>query len=135
MHGDMTWLYVALLLANPFVWLALGLTALQVLDGITTYHIIKLGGVEKNMLMQWLMFRFGVYRTLLLTKGGAAVLAWVLALVPISGSGFGNPHAALGYVFIEGDTVRLWALVALTVWYAMIAAHNYNAYCKMKERR
>lgn len=106
---------------TPTLLLALALTALQAWDGWTTYKVLRLGGVEQNPLVLWLMERIGAYRALLVLKGFAVALAWVLALMPI-------PHPA-------GEDIRLGLLVALGVFYVIIAAHNYNALCKLRERR
>ena len=111
------------------LWLALFLTLLQVWDGWTTYKVLRYpSGGEKNKLIRRLIAflqryvseRKAEYAALLLAKGGAAALAWLLALMPI-------PHPA-------GEDIRLGLLLALAVLYVLIAAMNYNVLCKLKER-
>ena len=112
------------------LWLALFLTFLQVWDGWTTYKVLRYpSGGEKNKLIRRLIAflqryvseRKAEYAALLLAKGGAAALAWLLALMPI-------PHPA-------GEDIRLGLLLALAVLYVLIAAMNYNVLCKLRERK
>lgn len=106
--------------------LAALLTALQVFDGWTTYHILKRGGGEKWPPMKWLMTQLermlgrmkAVYWTLVLTKGGASALAWFLALVPIA-----HP---------SGEGIRLGLLLALAVGYGAVAVNNWRVFKDME---
>ena len=101
---------------TTFQLIALALTVLQAFDGWTTYKVLRMGGVEQNPLVQWFMERIGTYRALVVLKVGAAAIAWVLAAMPVS------------------DDLKFALLAALAVLYVVIAAMNYNVYCKMKEK-
>jgi len=110
--------------------LALFLTLLQAVDGWTTYKVLRYpSGYEKNKLIRLLIAflqryvseRKAEYAALLLAKGGAAALAWLLALMPI-------PHPA-------GEDIRLGLLLALAVLYIVIAVRNYNLLCKLRGQR
>ena len=109
--------------------LALFLTLLQALDSWTTYKVLRYpSGYERNKIIRrliaWLQRytseRKAEYAALLLTKSGAAALAWLLALMPI-------PHPA-------GEDIRLGLLLALAVLYVLIAAMNYSVLHKLKEK-
>lgn len=60
--------------------LAILLTILQIFDGWTTYKIIKRGGKELNPIVRSLIERLGLYQGLLVAKGFAVALGWVLVL-------------------------------------------------------
>lgn len=92
--------------------LAIVLTLLQLFDGWTTYRVLKLGGSEQNALVKWAIAKWGAYEALLVLKGGAIALVWILAA-------FTGP-------------VAQFLMIALAVFYAIIAAHNYNALCKLR---
>lgn len=92
--------------------LAIALTLLNIFDGWTTYRVLKLGGREQNALVKWAIDKWGAYRALLVLKGGAIALVWLLAAMP-------------------GDIPR-FLMLALAVFYAIVAAHNYNALCKLR---
>lgn len=115
---------------TPALLLALAglLTLSQAFDGWTTYKVLGYPtGGERNKLIrriiaflaQYTSERKAEYTALLLTKGGAAGLAWVLALVPIA-------HQ-------NAEDIRLGLLLALGVLYVSIAAMNYNVLCKLRE--
>lgn len=112
---------------TPILALAVLLSALQLFDGWTTYHVIKLGGRELNPAVRWLMDRIGAYRALVVAKVGAAALAWLLALMPIANLELGHPHSPLGYLFVSGEDIRLGLLGALAVLYVVIAINNWRA--------
>lgn len=92
-------------------------------------HHPQVGGRERNPVVRWLVKqcaklvseRKAAHLVLLLSKVGAVALVWFVAFVPIA-------HTA-------SEDIRMGALLGLATLYALIAAHNYNAYCKMKERR
>lgn len=92
--------------------LAILLTVLQVWDGWTTYRILKRGGREKNRLMREFMERFGIYPTLLAAKGGAALLVWVLVLLPT--------------VDRLTETLQWIGLVSLGTFYVWVAWNNWK---------
>ena len=61
-------------------WIFLAIIALlQLADGVTTWKILSLGGIELNPAQKWLMDHLGVRLSLVVTKcmlvGGAAVVA------------------------------------------------------------
>ena len=93
---------------TPFHWLALALTVLQALDGWTTYKIIKAGGIELNPIVRKLIETFELVPGLVIAKGIAIGLAWVLAAY----------HAS----------VVLGLLSGLYLW---IVVHNYRVLKRM----
>lgn len=110
--------------------IAAALTGLQLFDGWSTYKILGYPtGGERNKLMRriiaflarYMSERKAEYTALLLTKGGAAGLAWVLALVPIA-------HQA-------SEEIRLGLLVALAVLYGWIAVNNWRIYRRLRGLR
>lgn len=98
--------------------LAAALTLLQAFDGWTTYQIHKAGGFEKNSLVREVIAKIGLYPALLLFKVGAAVLCWVLVLLPV--------------VDQLTATIRLTLLVMLALWYGWVAWHNWMVYRKQR---
>lgn len=52
---------------------------LQVLDGVSTYHVIKDGGRELNPIVGWCIDHFDLYWGLLVAKGWAVVAILIAA--------------------------------------------------------
>ena len=102
----MTFLYV----------LAAALTLLQAFDGWTTYKIVQRGGLEKNGAVAALIERIGLYPALVLVKGSAAALGWLLVFAPV----------------VDELTAMLRAslVIGLAVLYGWVAWHNWNVYRK-----
>ena len=98
----MTWLFI----------LAVLLTILQAFDGWTTYKIVQRGGFEKNDLVAKLIERIGLYPALVLVKGGAAALGWLLVIAPV--------------VDEFTATLRASLVIGLAVLYGWVAWHNWN---------
>ena len=92
--------------------IAAALTVLQVFDGWTTYKILRLGGLELNPVVKWLMERIGEYEALVVFKAAAILLVWVIALNPIS--------------------ITPVLLGALGVFYGLVTMHNYKVLLGMK---
>jgi hypothetical protein len=90
--------------------LAVLLTALQVFDGWVTYLIIRNGGGEANPVVEWLITKLGLYPALLLLKGIAVILVWVLVLLP--------------------GKFNLLGLIVLSIFYLWVAFHNWKVYQK-----
>jgi len=92
---------------TPVLWLAIAVTALQVWDAYSTYKVLSAGGRELNPAMRWLMEQFGMVEALLLGKGAVVLVVWwaVSALT---------------------ETVALWLLGGICVFYVAIAINNWR---------
>lgn len=99
---------------NALYVLAGLLTLLQAFDGWTTYQIVKRGGREQNDLVVEVIAWIGLYPALLVLKLGAAVLAWVLVVLPV--------------VDQSTAAIRVTLLAMLTIWYVWVAWHNWKVY-------
>lgn len=78
------------------------LTLLQLVDGWTTYRIIKRGGSEKNPVVKKLIEKFGLYTGLVIAKSFAVVMFIVLLLL----------------------STPTWILLGVIVFYVWVAVHN-----------
>ena len=105
---------------TEFQAIALAITVLQAFDGWTTYHILKMGGIEANPVVRKLMDAVVTYAGLVVSKVFAAGLAWLLAVIPIA-------HA-------NAYEIRVGAMVILAALYLVVAEHNWNTYRKMKAK-
>jgi hypothetical protein len=90
--------------------LALVLTLLQVVDGWATYQIIKNHGKEMNPLIRKLIEKLGLYKALVIAKGFAVALGWIL-------------------VFLNAP---VWTLGLLVAFYAVVAANNWGVLEKLR---
>ena len=109
MHGDMTWLYAALLLANPWAWFI----ALNVVDVLLTLYVIKHGGSEKNpILARWFT----------LDDPDVVLVRVKVALL-----------CAVWLMHYFGALPE-WAMWALIIGYCALAGHNINQAMKTWER-
>ena len=102
---------------TEFQALALAITVLQAIDGWTTYHILKMGGVEANPVVRKLMEAVGTYAGLVVTKVFAAGLAWLLAVLPIA-------HA-------NAYEIRMGAMGLLAAFYLWVSYNNYKVYKRL----
>ena len=84
------------------------LTCMQVLDIVTTYVVLKKGGVELNPIMRKLFDKFGVIPTLLVSK--VILLAVVF---------YGYDQA--------NSTVSNIVLTLLCAMYTFVLANNFKA--------
>ena len=99
MHGDMTWLYWGLAMADPMVWFFL----LNVLDVLLTLYVLKHGGSEKNpLLAKWFTL-----------DDPDVVLVRMKVLL-------------LSFVWLSSyfGLLPLWALTTFVAGYAGLALHN-----------
>jgi hypothetical protein len=90
--------------------LAIVLTLLQVFDGWATYQIIKNHGKEQNPVVKILIERLGLYKALLISKGFAVALGWLL-------------------VFLNAP---VWTLGLLVAFYSFVAFNNWNVLEKLR---
>jgi hypothetical protein len=90
--------------------LAIVLTLLQVFDGWATYQIIKNHGKEQNPVVKILIERLGLYKALLISKGFAVALGWLL-------------------VFLNAP---VWTLGLLVAFYSVVAFNNWNVLEKLR---
>ena len=101
--------------------IAAAVTLLQIFDGWTTYQIHKLGGSERNALVAGVIEKIGLYPTLVLLKAGAAVLCWVLVLLPV--------------VDALTAAIRFTLLMMVAFWYGWVAWHNWNILQAVRKRQ
>ena len=82
---------------------------IQVLDVVSTYLVLKNGGVEANPILNWVLEKFG---------------GWVAILVKLALSGFA------GYIlFSTGYVIWLWGLNALV---GFVVINNFRIWKKIR---
>jgi len=93
---------------TPALYLAIAVTVLQAWDAYSTYKVLSAGGRELNPAMRWLMEQFGMVEALLLGKGAVVLVVWWA-------------------VSTLAETVALWLLGGICVFYVAIAINNWRA--------
>ena len=82
---------------------------IQVLDVVSTYLVLKNGGVEANPILNWVLEKFG---------------GWVAIFVKLALSGFA------GYIFFSmGYVIWLWCLNALV---GFVVINNFRIWKKIR---
>ncbi len=109
MHGDMTWLYAAMLIADPMALFF----ALNVVDVLLTLYVVKHGGTEKNpILARWFT----------LDDPDVVLIRIKVALLCVV------------WLALYFGALPTWALWALVIGYFALAGHNINQAMKVWER-
>lgn len=94
------------------LWLFLALALLQVVDVVTTWAILRRGGVELNPWLAKAFSRFGVLPVLAASK--VALLAWVWWLLPyvalLIDPAYPLAVAIARYVWIANHNIKQWRI-------------------------
>ncbi len=91
------------------IFLLIGLAILQILDGMSTYEVLKSQkGVEANVLMKWLFERIGVIPTFVVTK--TALMGVVIAACLLYPSIYLSGVLVLiigGYLWVVSNNLKI----------------------------
>lgn len=95
--------------------ISFSISLFQVIDYWTTTQVLLKGGVEVNRFEKYLMLKFGVEAALLFTKGLAAIIVLIGAIM-----GWFNSNLTFA------------ALVGLFLLYLWVVWNNWSVYNKMR---
>ena len=87
------------------IYALIAILLLQVLDGYSTYRILRNGGVEYNPVLRWLITKLGVVATMVITKSFVAAVAVGLFIIHSDAVYLG----VVLYLAIVGNNLYQWS--------------------------